>query len=141
VRLTLGAWTLHETRQRPGGEVLRRERRWSEPRLGIILHRAVGGLRGLDVGKLDVVGLLNGLLHRLLDFLVLGLPQCLGFRARLFAKSIRLRAGLLEHPRSLRAGLLERLCSFVLRSLEQSLRRVRSFSRLLMMVRLRASLI
>jgi hypothetical protein len=57
------------------------------------------------------------------------------------AESVRLRAGLLEHPLSLGAGVLERLCSFVLRSLEESLRRVRSFSRLLMLVRLRASLL
>ena len=133
---------LTKTRQRSGGEVLRRERRWSEPRLRIILHRAVGRLRGGDLnGHLGVVGLLNGLLDGLLDFLVLGLPQCIGFRARLLAKSVRLRTGLLEHPRSLGAGVLERLRSFVLRSLEMSLRRVRSFSRLQLVVRLSASLL
>src|SRR5512132_1121373 len=95
-RLALGAWVLPKTRQRSGGEVLRRERRRSEPRLRIILHRAVGRLRGLDLGRLDLVGLLKGLLHRLLDFLVLRLPQCLGLRARLLAESVGLRAGLLE---------------------------------------------
>jgi hypothetical protein len=46
---------------------------------------------------------------------------------------VRLSTSLLEHARSLGARPLEHLSSFLPRALEESLRRVRSFSRLLVL--------